>query len=195
MTINTTTVLGLWWWWLKIGSDHQIVGVVVECWSGILPSAVLKVHTGLKIYKNVQQKKVKMIWHFFCRSTNTNYSKMTKLKSERITYSTFLTYFSPFWRERRWYWWRLAVEWWHPFSSWLLCGIFSELNRPDAKFFLTSGLSWVEEGQESVSRNLLQYNYRCGSWGLQNHFFINMYLACWNLNTFGVKLLPFSFFR
>ena len=45
--------------------------------------------------------------------------------------------------------------------------------RPDA-FFLTSGLSWVE-GQESLSRNLLQYNYRCG-WGLQNHFFINMYV-------------------
>ena len=46
---------------------------------------------------------------------------------ELCTYSTFLTFFHHFGeRERRWYWWRLAVEWWHPFSSWLLCGIFSE---------------------------------------------------------------------
>ena len=194
MTINTTTVLGLWWWWLKIGSDHQIVGVVVECWSGILPSAVVKVHTGLNIYKNVQQKRWKWSDPFSADLPIQIIQRWPNLNQIELAILLFLTYFSPFWRERRWYWWRLAVEWWHPFSSWLLCGIFSELNRPDAKFFLTSGLSWVEEGQESVSRNLLQYNYRCG-WGLQNHFFINMYLACWNLNTFGVKLLPFSFFR
>ena len=192
MTINTTTVLGLWWWWLKIGSDHQIVGVVVECWSGILPSE------GAHWPKNLQKctaKKSENDLTLFLQIYQYKLFKDDQLKSDRFSYSTFLINFSPFWRERRWYWWRLAVEWWHPFSSWLLCGIFSELNRPDAKFFLTSGLSWVEEGQESVSRNLLQYNYRCGSWGLQNHFFINMYLACWNLNTFGVKLLPFSFFR
>ena len=96
MTINTTTVLGLWWWWLKIGSDHQIVGVVVECWSGILPSAVLKVHTGLKIYKNVQQKKVKMIWHFFCRSTNTNYSKMINLNQIELAILLFWLIFHHF---------------------------------------------------------------------------------------------------
>ena len=135
-----------------------------------------------------------MIWPFFCRSTNTNYSKMTKLKSDRIMYLFYFfdLFFTILEREKVIL---VAVggRMVAPIFFLIIVRHLLWVYRPDA-FFLTSGLSWVEEGQESVSRNLLQYNYRCG-WGLQNHFFINMYLACWNLNTFGVKLLPFSFFR